>query len=166
MKTLIEPFLTIQFLIGTVVAGILINFISHLLNPKLSGWFAMFSTKWATRTEKLKGERENRINSLIDKPRDQIHKMLQASYIRSMGHQYYLMLIVCLCIDTIVVGIRLNADPHNLPPINIAINVFVFLQYILVILASAHIIEANSIMKEVNEAKTRTNPIPPLGKTN
>ena len=66
---------TPQFLIGTIVAGILVNVISHWLisrfPEKFKNWTTTLSTKWQTRTRELREAKEKRITSLMDNPQEQ-----------------------------------------------------------------------------------------------
>lgn len=70
-QTAWEMLLSPQFLVGTIIAGVFVNIISHFLNPKISTWLAIFSKKWKERTEEAKAAREKRITHLINNPQEQ-----------------------------------------------------------------------------------------------
>src|SRR5262249_29180352 len=75
MQTTLELIKTPQFWIGTIIAGILVNIISHWLilkfPPKFKNFISTLSSKWRTRTMEMRQERENRIAPLINNLQEQ-----------------------------------------------------------------------------------------------
>src|ERR1700723_3688115 len=75
MNTTWEQIKTPQFLVGTIIAGILINIVSHWLISRFPQNFKNFvsnlSTKWRTRTKEMRQARENRIAPLIGNLQEQ-----------------------------------------------------------------------------------------------
>jgi len=96
MNGIFELLKSPSFWFGSVIIGILINIASHFLIQKWGGWLSKISKKWATRTEKLSKERENRILALMNNPSEQIFQLSEATYIRSRGNQHMMFTSIIL----------------------------------------------------------------------
>ena len=154
MKAIIELLETPVFWFGTVIAGVLINIISHWVIKNFPDVISYLSNKWATRTEKMALEREERIKQLANNPNEQIYQMTEALCLRSMANQYYLITILLLVLDFMLLIITVGQKELYFSN-RCFFAILLTTQALLLSLATNHIFEASQKTMEVRESKSR-----------
>jgi hypothetical protein len=82
MDAFIKDLGFLNWWIGVVIVGIIINLLSAYLKSPTDKILSGFSKWWATRTEKERKARTLRIQKLIDNPDEQIFALIEALHVR------------------------------------------------------------------------------------
>ena len=112
MNTIIDYIKSPQFWFCTVIVSILTNLFTHWLTQKFPNLLSKLSVKWATRTSKLKEERNKRIATLANNPQQQIYCTTVAIYLRNRANMYFILVTIAFCfivLEFVVQGIFINA---------------------------------------------------------
>lgn len=164
MNTTLELIKTPQFLVGTVIAGILVNILSHWLiskfPPKFKNVISTLSAKWRTRTKEMRQERENRIAPLVNNPQEQQFLISLATTKKLSG---IINGLVCLFVSLLALAalqFLLNAiDNHKttwdvakaaISMVFMAVTALATFQF-----AVTEFEEANNMVQDVAEARKR-----------
>jgi len=164
MNIIWEMIRTPQFLIGTIVAGILVNVISHWLisrfPQKFKNWTSSLSTKWQTRTRELREAKEKRIASLIDNPQEQQFLVSMATCKRIGGlMDFGIFLFVGLFAFGALYVLANDMDSHRPLKETITCSFWVLISGILTLVTFQSAVnqfeEAANMVQDVTEARKR-----------
>src|SRR5258708_31110019 len=103
MDAFMKDVSSVNWWIGVVIVGILINLLSAYLKNPADKVLSGISKWWATRTEKQRKERNLRIQKLIDSPDEQIFALIEALHVRVRG--VFFTLISGICGIIVIIGI-------------------------------------------------------------
>jgi hypothetical protein len=73
MQTLSQNLISIEWWLGVVIVGILLNILSAYLKPLIDRAFAKVSSSWDVRTKRKLQERVTLVQHLRNNPQEQLH---------------------------------------------------------------------------------------------
>jgi hypothetical protein len=157
MNGILETLKTPTFWFGTVIAGILINIASHFLIQKCGGWISKVSKKWATRTTKLKQEREDLIQRLTNNPQEQNYQSTAATHMRIISGIYLITALLFACFQIIGLILLSLEVSLKIEHSHMATSFFVLSAgwLFFVFIAVEKTISANNLISIIEEARNR-----------
>ena len=97
-----SEFFTWKYIIGVLVAGILINIVSHYLIPKFDVLFSSISTRWRARSESSKKKHEDILNTYDRDP------VLMLLLVQSQIHRH---MVVIMCLLSALIFLVIGSSP-------------------------------------------------------
>jgi hypothetical protein len=98
MDSITQNLGSVNWWVGVVIVGILINLISAYLKKPADKFLSGFSNWWSTRTEKQRREREIRIQKMRVSPSEQILASLEMLHLRVRVNYWVLLFLFCVVI--------------------------------------------------------------------
>ena len=104
MDAISKNLVSIEWWLGVVAVGILLNLVSAYLKPWLDRTLSAFSTRWDERTSRRREERTKLVQYLRDHPDEQLHMLATEMRCRLRTILHLVLGMAILIISFIVAG--------------------------------------------------------------
>lgn len=154
MQIIFDNLISIQWWLGVVLTGIVINLLSIFLKNRFDSYFSKISSRWRNRSEKRRREYESEVNIL----KNNLQELIMASFleIRRMNQAIVMLLFSIIMFVLGVSGaylIRENVILFSHISDKLFVGIFLFMGTITLAAASISMESSFNIAEKIRAAK-------------